>query len=144
MVRYLLIATAFLMIGCNSTESENSPALSGAYQHEEIASDGTLTSQVEFKSGSEFIAKSYAPDGGGNYCQLDEASGKWSYEDGKLTLTNRKSRERETGLCEDVFSSYSDLSDRLIQVRNLTAASFEMYAEGDSDLPGAWVKYTKL
>jgi hypothetical protein len=140
----ILALSALLLMACNSTDPDGGPALAGVYQFEEILEGDVYTNQVEFGAGSSFKARSWYEDVDEVYCQGDEAVGKWSLAGDKITLTERKSRARETGLCSDDFSAFEELPVKVLQIRNLAAGTFEIYSDGDSDVPGYWVKYTKL
>ena len=139
-----LLLPLALLIGCNSTEPKDSPALSGVYEYKETAVEGEVTNQVEFKAGADFRSRIWSPDVHGTVCIFQEITGKWAYADGSVTISDRKARAIETGSCSDTLSSAQSLPTKSIQMRNISEGSFEIYQESSNEDPARWVKFTKI
>ncbi len=144
MLRIVLVLSAAVLFGCNSTDSGSDPAIPfGTYQEVVQLSDGAITLQLQFKSDGTYAGKNYVTLTNGSInCLISEGSGNYVVEGSYIKATAKKSRDRAD--CETAMPAWESEPDSKWEVRNITSKSIEIYLEADQDVPGQWIKLTKL
>lgn len=143
MLRWTLLLSAILMVGCNSTDSKSDPVLDGTYQYVLTAPNGKAIIQWIFSEGGSYQGKGYMYLNDGSVdCLINEGAGKWTIADNALKRTESKSRSREA--CADALPDWEERPSKSDPIRNITASEFELYMAADEDSPAAWLTFTKL
>lgn len=145
MLRIVLVLAAMVMLGCNSTESDNGgKVVSGVYQATLSGTGGNSGSKLTLEEGlgsdGAYRGRAFLNDGAQS-CLIIEGNGFWAVHEKGFSTKNMRVKTR--GSCEDELSTEENIPDDLTEIRNVTSTGFEEYFEGNNQ-PAQWVTFKKI